>query len=143
MIKVEKNSASIENLTKEQLLIETYRHIQEVQNGVTFLTEVLSSAANYHDEDKISDIDNFYDNLKSKFQKRNWLDNHYKISRHHIVTPNGVDEDVNLLDVLEHIVDCLVAGCARSDKPYLPKLSDEILQKAFNNTVQLIEREII
>lgn len=141
MIKVEKNNTSIEDLTKKQLLIETLQHIGEVKDGITFLTEILSSAADIHDEDKISDIDGFYDNLKSKFQKRNWLDNHYKISRHHIMQ-NNVD-DVNLLDVLEHIVDCLVAGYARSNKPYPPTLSDKILQKAFNNTVKLIEKEIV
>ncbi len=51
---------------------------------------------------------------------------------------DGVPDDVNLLDVLEHVADCVMAGMARSGSVYELKLSDELLQKAFKNTVKLL-----
>lgn len=46
------------------------------------------------------------------------------------------------MDVLEHIVDCVMAGLARSGSVYELHLDDEVLQKAFQNTVELLKRDI-
>ena len=52
-------------------------------------------------------------------------------------------EDVNLIDVIEMICDCVCAGMARSGKFREFKLSDEILQKAVSNTVKMCLESVI
>ena len=47
-------------------------------------------------------------------------------------------QDVNLLDVLEHIVDGVMAGLARSGTYRPSEISPELLKRAFDNTVQLL-----
>ena len=51
-------------------------------------------------------------------------------------------EDVDLLDVLEMIVDCVCAGMARSGEVRSLEIDSDILNKAVQNTVELIKREI-
>jgi hypothetical protein len=61
------------------------------------------------------------------------------VNRHHLDKADGVPTDVNLIDVLEHIADCVMAGMARSGSVYELKLPDEVLQRAFANTVNLLK----
>lgn len=49
-----------------------------------------------------------------------------------------VQDDVDLLDVLEMIVDNVMAGLTRSGEYIDEPVSDELLQKAFDNTVKLL-----
>lgn len=44
--------------------------------------------------------------------------------------------DVNLIDVLDFIADCCMAGLARSGSVYELKLPAELLQRAFQNTIR-------
>ena len=46
---------------------------------------------------------------------------------------------MNLLDVIEMIVDCVCAGKTRSGEVRELEVSLEILNKAFQNTVKLID----
>jgi hypothetical protein len=48
-------------------------------------------------------------------------------------------KDVNLLDVLEMIADCVCAGMARSGDVRDVEINEEILNKALKNTVTLIK----
>ncbi len=58
------------------------------------------------------------------------------MERHHL--DDRVPDDVNLLDVIEMVVDCVVAGMARTGEVYPIELSNDILQKALNNTKELL-----
>ena len=92
-----------------------------------------------HDRDKIEDIDGFKrDFTGGDFKSRDWYQNHIRVNRHHLMEPDGIPEDVNLLDVLEHIIDCCVAGMARSGSVYPIEISDEVLQRAVQNTKELL-----
>lgn len=51
-------------------------------------------------------------------------------------------EDVNLIDVLEMIVDCVMAGMARTGNVYPLDIKNEVLRKAFDNTVELLKRNV-
>ena len=53
-----------------------------------------------------------------------------------------VPKDVNLIDVLEMICDCVSAGLARTGEVYDVTLSGETLQKAFKNTVDMLIKNI-
>lgn len=56
--------------------------------------------------------------------------------RHHL--NDSVPEDVNLVDVLEMVIDCTVAGLARSGEVYDITIPQEVLEQAIDNTKQLI-----
>jgi hypothetical protein len=53
-----------------------------------------------------------------------------------------VPSDVNLIDVLDMIADCVMAGMARSGSVYPLKINPEVLARAFENTVELLKSEI-
>ncbi len=55
---------------------------------------------------------------------------------------DGVPLDVNLIDVLDFIADCVMAGMARSGSVSPLKLSPELLETAFQNTVVLLQRQV-
>ena len=72
------------------------------------------------------------------FKELPWWQLHMT-ERHHL--NDSVPEDVNLLDVLEMVIDCTVAGLARggsADKIYPITIPQEVLNQAIDNTKQLI-----
>ena len=71
-----------------------------------------------------------------------WHELHYiKLERHHIT--RACPYNVNLIDVVEMVCDCVAAGMARSgnvDKVIIPA---EFLERAVENTVELLKDSII
>ena len=67
---------------------------------------------------------------------------HRKINRHHIDKEDGIPDSVDLVDVIEHIVDCVMAGMARSGEVYDLQLPADVLERAFQNTVQLLTENV-
>ena len=130
------------NVTKEILLNSSGAHIDNVVEAMAFFASRLAEQAGWHDRDKLTLIDRFHADFVTGFKQTGWWDNHRKITRHHLDKPDGVRDDVNLIDVLEHIADCVMAGMARSGSVYELKLPDELLQKAFRNTVELLKNEV-
>ena len=49
---------------------------------------------------------------------------------------------VDVIDVLDFIADCVMAGMARSGSVYELRLSPELLEKAFQNTVTLLKENV-
>jgi CBS-domain-containing membrane protein len=117
-------------------------HIDDVVRGMAFFAAKLTEQAGWHDRDKLTLIEWFHRDFVTGFKETGWWDNHRKITRHHINAPDGVRDDVNLIDVLEHIVDCVMAGMARAGSVYELKLDDALLQRAFQNTVEMLKREV-
>ena len=130
------------NTPKYTLLASSRQHIGDVVKALAFFSSKITEAAGEHDYDKLTDIDWFHADFITGFKQTGWWDNHRKIHRHHSDKPDGVPENVNLLDVLEHIADCVMAGMARSGSVYELKLSDELLQRAFKNTVDLLKGQV-
>ena len=129
-------------VTKEQLLESSEQHIEDVSNGLALFWRMLHVYAMCHDHDKLSDIDGFHRDFQTGFKQTTWWDNHRKVNRHHLNVPDGVPDDVNLIDVLDHITDCVMAGMARSGSVYELSLPDELLQRAFANTVELLKKNV-
>ena len=67
---------------------------------------------------------------------------HRRLNRHHLTMADGVPADVNLIDVLDFIADCVMAGMARSGSVYPLHLSPELLEAAFQNTVALLKAQV-
>lgn len=130
------------NTDKATLLASSRQHIGDVAKALAFFSSRLTEAAGEHDYDKLTLIDGFHADFLTGFKEHGWWDNHRRIHRHHIDKDDGVPADVNLLDVLEHVADCVMAGMARSGSVYELKLSDELLQRAFRNTVDLLKGQV-
>lgn len=149
MIEIQKSATAdtrtcdFANTTKEALLASSLQHIGDIGKALAFFSGKITEAANVHDYDKFTEIDWFHADFVTGFKQTGWWDNHRKIHRHHLDKPDGVPENVNLLDVLEHIADCVMAGMGRSGSVYELKLPDELLQRAFRNTVQLLKAQVV
>ena len=76
------------------------------------------------------------------FKQTEWWDKHRKINRHHLLQEDGVPQDVNLIDVLDMIADCVMAGMARSGEVYPLNLDPDVLMRAFQNTVELLKQHV-
>ncbi len=131
------------NTTKETLLASSRTHIGDVVKAMAFFIVKLTEAAGEHDYDKLTTIDWFHEDFVTGFKQAGWWDNHRKIHRHHLAQEDGVPDDVNLLDVLEYISDCVMAGMARSGSVYDLTMPPELLERAFKNTVELLKKEVV
>ena len=77
---------------------------------------------------------------KMKFEDGEWSKLHYATERHHLL--RNVPDDVNLIDVIEMIADCVCAGMARSGRVRPLEIDESILMKAVNNTVKLMAESV-
>lgn len=149
MIKVKQSKTAdtrtcdVSKVSKEQLLLSSKQHTGDVAKGMQFFAGMLMEAANNHDHDKFTGIDHFYSDFKTEFKETGWWDNHRKINRHHLIADDGVPEDVNLIDVIDMIVDCVMAGIGRSGDFYPLDIKPEVLQSAFDNTVELLKKQVV
>lgn len=135
-------TCDVSKVEKSQLLSSSLQHISDVAKAMAFFSSILFKAAAEHDYDKLTTIDWFLEDFRTDFKQTGWWDNHRKIHRHHLAQADGVPSDVNLLDVLEYIADCVMAGMARSGDVFPLEASDELLRKAFENTVVLLKSQI-
>lgn len=134
-----------EKLTEEAVKKDTELHVDAVRDCGNFLCDKIKEQFKEHDHTKLGEyLPAFTEALSTgfkgkEFKKQDWWEIHLT-ERHHL--NDKVPEDVNLIDVLEMICDCVSAGMARTGEVYDVTLSDETLKKAFNNTVDLIKNNI-
>ena len=119
-------------------------HVNDVEKMMYELANVISERGSNHDFTKMKDPHKslFYRELCAKIEGKidsfvdgEWYPMHCKTERHHL--NEYCPEDVNLIDVLEMISDCVCAGMARSGNVYPIEIPSDILQKAVSNTVQM------
>ena len=130
------------NTTKATLLASSQQHIGDVRRALQFFMEELKLISDVHDFDKIKDIDSFHADFITGFKEHSWWDRHRQLNNHHLNSPDGVRDNVTLIDVLDYIADCVMAGMARSGSVYDITLDSDILQKAFKNTIELLKRNV-
>lgn len=149
MIKIKKSltadtrTCNASEVKKSQLKDSSIQHIEDVSKGLGLLASMMYDAAVNHDHDKLTGINEFHSDFITNFEKTEWYENHKKVNRHHLLTQDGVPQDVNLIDVLEMIVDCVMAGMGRSGSVYPLEIDSEVLKNAFDNTVDLIKNKVI
>jgi hypothetical protein len=131
------------NVSKETLLASSHQHIADVDAALLFFATQLGAAADHHDTDKITDIDGFHADFLTGFKRTEWWDRHRKLNRHHLTQADGIPDDVNLIDVLDFVADCVMAGMARSGSVYPLALPPELLERAFQNTVELLKAQVV
>jgi hypothetical protein len=135
-------SCDFSKVTKAKLLASSRQHIGDVQKGFHFFKDMMAQSAAVHDHDKISDIDGFLSDFVGGFKSTVWWDNHRKVNRHHLLANDGIPADVNLVDVFDMIIDCVMAGMGRTGEVYPLEIKPEVLMDAFNNTVELLKKNI-
>lgn len=136
-------------IKRQTLFDSSQQHINDVSRGLACFARYLENAALLHDWDKLADVNWFLRDFRGEMVDANgdpipggWLENHYKIHRHHLNHHTGVRVDVNLLDVLEYISDCVMAGMGRSGSVSELKMTPELLKLAFDNTVALLKNQV-
>jgi len=132
-----------EKVSVEQLLENSERHIGDVQRALGMFAGLLMEAALQHDRDKLTDIAMFHHDFLTGFKETTWWDRHRKLNRHHLTHPDGIPQDVNLIDVLDYISDCVMSGMARSGEVHPLELPVPLLVRAFENTVALLKAHVI
>jgi len=122
-------------------------HREDVREVMWKLADMMTEAGENHDCTKKSQERMFYRDFCSTlndgtdFVNGEWYQLHVKAERHHLLA--HCPEDVNLIDVLEMIADCVCAGLARNGNVRNIELNDDILHKAAENTIDLIQSMII
>lgn len=130
------------NVSRQTLLESSVQHIDDVRKALTFFMSMVLTAADDHDTDKITDISGFHADFVTGFKQTGWWDRHRTLNRHHLNMADGIPSDVNLIDVLDYIADCVMAGMARSGSVYELKLPAELLERAFQNTAELLKAQV-
>ena len=131
------------NTSKETLYASSRQHINDVRRALDFFMARICEAGQNHDPDKLTDIDGFHADFITGFQQTGWWDRHRRMNRHHLTQEDGIPDDVNLIDVLDFIADCVMAGMARSGSVYPLNLPPELLERAFQNTVELLKAQVV
>ena len=119
-------------------------HMTDVQDVMHEIAKLISKAGREHDYTKKFYEPEFYadfckvlDGSTEKFTDMEWYQTHIHKERHHI--NSRCPDDVDLIDVIEHIVDCCCAGKTRSGYISPVVIDPEILKRAVENTVKLID----
>lgn len=118
-------------------------HVEDVKTTMCYLSIFLVEKGLKHDWTKKSEEKMFYRdflatmNEGADFVSGEWYQLHVNTERHHLLS--RCPEDVNLLDVIEMIVDCVCAGKTRSGEIKGLEITTDILEKALKNTVKLID----
>ena len=118
---------SKDELTVDELRKSTESHIKDVSKGLGFIAELIQSRGAFHAA-----------LTSGKIKETNWYQKHITEERHHL--KSYVHNDITLVDVIEHVVDCTMAGLARSGDVYDIDLSPDVLVLAVNNTVELLKK---
>lgn len=147
MIKIVKNPngdirTAPKDVTIEQFQRANIMHCSDVEESMRFLANKIKARGVIHDYTKLSKTELFFDDFKSamndgtNFVEGEWYRMHIGVERHHLLS--RCPDDVNLIDVLEMICDCVCAGLARSGEVRDLEISTDILERAVQNTVQLL-----
>ena len=134
-----------EQLTKDTLLKATETHIHDVQRIMELVGTMIIERGNKHDFTKMKYFDEFADEVlkphtNEEFINTNWYQTHIFEERHHLNA--NCPLDVNLIDVLELICDCIMAGkgrVSRTTPAYLKLKDPTILERAYWNTVKMLD----
>lgn len=152
MITIKKNPNGDTRTANKNISFEEFQeandmHISDVSSVMYELSRMVDRQGECHDCTKKTQERMFYrDFLATMNEGKNFIDGewyqlHIHAERHHLLS--RCPEDVNLIDVLEMIADCVCAGMARSGEVRELEIDDYILNKAVKNTVNLVKSMIV
>ena len=133
-------------ITFEQFQEANDSHRLDVRNVMRAIADIIRDNGEAHDYTKKTHEKEFYRdflatmNDGADFVNGEWYQLHIHKERHHPLS--YCQEDINLMDIIEMVVDCAVAGLTRSGEVRPMEVNAEILQKAVNNTIQFISKMV-
>ncbi len=131
------------DVTFEQFQEANDMHIDDVKAVMWELSKMVDRTGENHDCTKKSQERMFFRDFLSTmndgadFVNGEWYQLHVKAERHHLLS--HCPDDVNLIDVLEMIADCVCAGMARSGEIRDLEIDTDVLNRAVKNTAELIK----
>lgn len=134
------------DVTFEEFSNANFAHRISIANTLHWIAKSIEDRGLNHDWSKIELEKEFYKDFKNTlengtdFTQGEWYKFHIEKERHHLLA--RCPEDVNIIDVIEMICDCVSAGLSRSGEVRELEISDDILRKAVNNTVKLLVENI-
>ena len=134
--------------TREDIDADIMEHIRDVQLGMNVLAKKIAQAGMLHDKTKVIDKEEYIDLVfndveDEEFLESDWWFNHIHKERHHLNANCPVD--VNFIDVMEMLVDVIMAGKGRKgfvDYNEL-NLDSSVLVRAYWNTVKLLDDLVV
>ena len=135
--------------TIDEFMEANHSHREDVSNLMSEFANEIERRGGKHDWTKIDEPyrSMFYRDMHNAIEGRisfldgEWSKLHYELERHHL--NRSCPEDVNLIDVIEMICDCVVAGKARSGDVYEINIDDDILKKAVKNTTEMLKDNVV
>ncbi len=137
---------ALKNISFKQFHEANLSHISDVKRVMRVLGTELTLKGISHDFTKIAYEEEFYKdflatmNEGKDFVSGDWYQKHIHEEKHHPFS--YCHDDINLLDIIETIVDCVCAGKARSGEIRPLEFNMDILQKAVINTTKLIDQMV-
>ena len=134
------------NVTFKEFQKANDMHREDVKNTMNEVAFLLMEKGKKHDWTKKDYEEMFYNNFLStlnngtNFIEDEWYQLHIEKEKHHLASK--CHDDVDLLDVIEMVVDCVCAGKARSGEIRGLEINQEILDKALKNTVKKINEMV-
>ena len=134
------------NVTFKEFQKANDMHREDVKNTMNEVAFLLMEKGKKHDWTKKDYEEMFYNNFLStlnngtNFIEDEWYQLHIEKEKHHLFSK--CHDDVDLLDVIEMVVDCVCAGKARSGEIRGLEINQEILDKALKNTVKKINEMV-
>ena len=134
------------NVTFKEFQKANDMHREDVKNTMNEVAFLLMEKGKKHDWTKKDYEEMFYNNFLStlnngtSFIEDEWYQLHIEKEKHHLFSK--CHDDVDLLDVIEMVVDCVCAGKARSGEIRGLEINQEILDKALKNTVKKINEMV-
>lgn len=131
------------NVSFEEFQEANDMHREDVNQVMYELSKMIDKRGENHDCTKKSQERMFYKNFLSTmndgtdFVNDEWYQLHIKAERHHLLS--HCPDDVNLIDILEMISDCVCAGMARSGEIRDLEIDSDILNRAVQNTAKMIK----
>ena len=133
-----------EVVTKEAVETDTIYHREAVNKCGEALVKKLTYQFKNHDFTKLgTHLEEFTEGLNKGFESKEfqkWYKKHCHKERHHLL--KRIPKDVNLIDVLEMICDCVSAGMARTGKVFDLEIPSFILEEAVKNTADMLIKSI-
>lgn len=134
------------NVTFKEFQKANDMHREDVKNTMNEVAFLLMEKGKKHDWTKKDYEEMFYNNFLStlnngtNFIEDEWYKLHIEKEKHHLFSK--CHDNVDLLDVIEMVVDCVCAGKARSGEIRDLEINQEILDKALKNTVKKINEMV-
>ena len=126
------------NVKFKDIIKSTKSHISDVKKGLLFACKILKKKSNTHDFTKLKYRDLFYKEFNEGFKKgTEWWKLHKKTERHHLKDIEDIPPDVNLFDIIEMIIDGIMAGMARTGTYRDEPIPEGLLELAYENTIKL------